>query len=702
MTVKGPFTRVVWPSAFAALLLALSPAACRRGNSVGRGFGTTPPDVVLITVDTLRYDALGFTGNRRVKTPNLDRLAGEGRWFSQAHAQNVVTLPSHVNILTGLYPFQHGVRDNDGFRLADDVPTLATRLRAAGYRTAAFIGAFPLDARFGLAKGFEVYDQNYPRGAHAYDFVMPERRATEVVAGARNWLDSLASAGEKKPFFLWVHLYDCHAPYAPPPPFDREYSDVPYEGEVAAVDEALGPLFDQLRAKKGSRGTLLVLTADHGEALGDHGEETHGLFAYEATLHIPLILWSPGHVAPGTDQALSRHVDIVPTVLDAARVPIPADLPGVSLLKPRAPEVSYFESLSTTYNRGWAPLRGEIGGGYKYIDLPVPELYELSSDPGESRNLFSPDAPAVRTLRKALPPDSRSERKDPGSEEAARLASLGYIAGSAPAREHYGREDDPKILLPIDQKLHRVVDLYQRKQLSEAMTLAREIVRSRPTMGIGYDFLSFLQSQSGDDRSAMATLADAQKQGVLTRPLANRLALLEASNGRPAQAEALLKPFLDHSDPEVWNSLGIARASGGDLPGALEAFRGALAADPKNGEAYQNMGIALLQADRTREAIAAFEKAFALDDRLPRAWNAYGVALDRSGSASGAIGAWKKAYELDPEQYDALYNIALTAARAGDRATERDALEKFIARAPGRRYAGEIDQARRLLEGVSR
>ena len=696
MTFSRSLVRSAGLPALAALLLLFSPACRKKEGPLSRGFGGTPPDVVLVTVDTLRYDALGFSGNRRVKTPNLDRLAREGRWFSQAHAQNVVTLPSHVNILTGLYPYQHGVRDNDGFRLADGVPTLATRLRAAGYRTAAFVGAFPLDARFGLARDFEVYDQSYPRGAHAYDFVMPERRATEVVAGAQAWLDS-AGAGAEKPFFLWVHLYDCHAPYTPPPPFDRDYADVPYDGEVASVDAALGPFFERLREKKGARPTLVVLTADHGEALGDHGEATHGLFAYEATLHIPLVLWSPGRIASGVDDELARHVDIVPTVLDAAGLPAAAGLPGVSLLRKRAPEVSYFESLSTMYNRGWAPLRGEMGGGYKYIDLPVPELYELSADPGESKNLFAAGSAAVRTLRNALPADSRSARQEPGSEDAARLASLGYLSGSAPAKEHYAPEDDPKTLLPIDQKLHRVVDLYQRKHLAEAAALAAEIVRARPTMGVGYDFLSFLQSQAGDDRAAIATLEDAKKRGVLGRPLANRLALLEASNGHAAAAAALLKPLLDRADPEVWNSLGIARASGGDLAGALEAFRGALAADPKNSEAYQNMGIALLQAGRTREAIDAFEKAFALDDKLPRAWNAYGVALERSGRGPAAIDAWKKAYALDPEQFDALYNIALVAARAGDRATARDALEKFVERAPAQRYGAEIGRARQML-----
>jgi tetratricopeptide (TPR) repeat protein len=370
-------------------------------------------------------------------------------------------------------------------------------------------------------------------------------------------------------------------------------------------------------------------------------------------------------------------------------------------LRTRAPEVSYFESLSTTYNRGWAPLRGEIGGGYKYIDLPIPELYALSTDPRESTNVFSPTADASRRLRRSLPEDRRSDRSEPSSEDAARLASLGYLAGSAPAKEHYTAEDDPKTLLPIDQKLHRIIDLYQRKQLAPAEELAAEVVGARPGMSIGYDFLSFLQSQAGDDRAAIATLEKARSRGVLGRTIANRLALLEAAGGRAAAAEAVLKPFLSAPDPEIWNSLGIARASAGNLPGALGAFREALKADPKNGEAFQNMGIALLQANHLREALDAFEKAFALDAKLPRAWNAYGVALERSGKDAEAIDAWKRSYALDPEQYDALYNIALVAARTGDRAAERDALEKFVERAPAERYGKEIDQARRLLAATS-
>ena len=346
-----------------------------------------------------------------------------------------MTLPSHVNILTGLYPYQHGVRDNDGFRLADKVPTLATRLRASGYRTAAFIGAFPLDARFGLSKGFDVYDQNYARGAHAYDFVMPERRAPRS--------SRPRSRGSTRPGLRRRgSRFSCGSTstIATLPTHRRRRSTgsmrtSPIYGEVASVDAALAPLFESLAREGKGRPTLLVLTADHGEALGDHGEATHGLFAYESTLHVPMVLWSPGHVAAGGDSALARHVDIVPTVLDAAHLPIPAELPGVSLLRERVPEVSYFESMSTTYNRGWAPLRGEIGGGYKYIDLAdAGALRALRRSAGVEESLLRGIREAARRLGRSLPADC------PLDPERSHLRGGGETGQSGISRRKRSRE----------------------------------------------------------------------------------------------------------------------------------------------------------------------------------------------------------------------------------------------------------------------
>lgn len=672
---------------------ALLVSACWRPGTAPRGFSRSP-DVVLVTVDTLRADAPGFSGGTRAKTPNIDRIASEGTVFPDAHAQNVVTLPSHVNILTGLYPYQHGVRDNDGFRLAAETPTLATYLKRAGFKTGAFIGAFPLDSRFGLSRDFDVYDQHYPQGAHAYDFVMPERPATEVVSAALAWF---RSAGEG-PRFLWVHLYDCHAPYRPPPPFSDAYRGAPYFGEVAAVDAALAPLFDEVRGDE--RETLFVLTGDHGEALGDHGELTHGLFAYEATLHVPLIVWSPQRKGGVRDERLARHVDILPTVLAAERIAIPVSAPGRDLLAPADPAAtSYFEALSSYLNRGWAPLRGEIGPGRrKYVDLPLPELYDLGADPGETKNLFDVHGKDVRALRATLPADLGAFGRTASTrEEEEKLRSLGYLSGRAAPKAAYGPGDDPKNLVALDRKLHEVVDLYQRGDLPKALAAARRIVAERPTMQTGYEFLSFVQSQEGDDAGAIRSLQDADRRALLSPEMKGRLGLLLAGVGRAREALRVLEPLAGSADPEVLNALGIARVGAGDLAGGIAAFEKASRADVRDATAWQNMGIAWLQAGRTNEALKSFEKAFAVNDRLPRAWNAYGVALERSGRAREAVAAWRRSVALDPEQFDAIYNIALVSRTLGDTAACREALEDFVRRAPSTRYGSDLARARKML-----
>jgi choline-sulfatase len=313
----------------AALALALLAAGCGSDSAAPSHEGA---DVVLITLDTLRADALGFSGNQRVETPVLDRLAQGGRVYANAHAHNVVTLPSHANLLTGLYPYQHGVRDNSGFVLPARVPTLATLLGKAGYATGAFVSAYPLDSRFGLGQGFDVYDDSFPRGSNPESFVIAERRGDQTVAAARAWWD--AQKGKRR--FLWLHLYDPHAAYDPPEPFAGRYQDNLYLGEVAATDSFLAPLLGPFLDGK-EPPALVVVTADHGESLGEHGELTHGLFAYEPTLEVPLVVWGAG-VAPGRDGRSARHVDVLPTVLAFLRLEAPPGnrrLPATS--NPSAP-----------------------------------------------------------------------------------------------------------------------------------------------------------------------------------------------------------------------------------------------------------------------------------------------------------------------------------------------------------------------------
>src|SRR5580765_3395253 len=388
-----------------AVFVGLISAACgKRPLDLAQG---ADRNVLLITIDTLRGDALGCDGGP-ARTPNIDAIAAGGLRFSFAHAQAVVTLPSHASILTGLYPFQHGYRENSGYRLTSGVQTLASRLKASGFSTGAFVAAFPLDARFGLTPGFDTYDGRFDDVGSGAEFLLPERPASVVVDRAVRWIQQRDGR-----WFAWVHVYDPHAPYRPPAPFDREYATQPYYGEVAAVDQALGPLLTAARGA--ARPTLVVLTGDHGESLGEHGELTHGLFAYESTLRVPLIVAEVGNAAGArppqdlrevSDQP-ARHVDIAPTILDALALPVPPELPGHTLRtradrEGGAARASYFEAMESMLDFGFAPLDGVVAGREKYIRLPLPELYDLAADRGEASNLNDRSAERARALAARL------------------------------------------------------------------------------------------------------------------------------------------------------------------------------------------------------------------------------------------------------------------------------------------------------------
>ncbi len=696
--------------ALAVLLLAAAAASCRRGETAA---GSAPPakapgprverDIVLVTIDTLRYDATGFDGNPRGTTPNLDRFAAEGRVFSQAHAHNVITLPSHTNILTGMLPYEHGVRENAGFKLSPNVETVATRLKARGYATGAFVGAYVLDSRFGLARGFDVYDELYRHLDEQLDFNIQQARGEDVVKAA---LELVPRARHGRPRFLWVHVYDPHAPYEPPEPFAGRFPDDAYLGEVAYTDAVLGPLLEAVRAADPP--PLLVVTADHGEARGDHGELTHGLFCYEATLRVPLVAWCPPLLPAGRDDVPARHIDILPTMLDAlGALPPPGELPGQSLLTPGRREAeagNYFESLSASFNRGWAPLRGLMSSGNKYIELPLPELYDVPKDPAEADNLVASAPDSLRRLRKRLLelPTAVMERGTIGAEEAAKLKSLGYLAGSSEEKDTYGPADDPKNLVGVDRKIHKYVDAYERKDYGEALRLAREIVAENPKMKLGYQHLATVQQARGDLEGAVRTFEKASANGAGGESVDRRRALVLSELGRSAEAVKVLSPYRETEDPETLNSLGIALSDAGRPKEAIAVFARAIEIDPSNGDAYQNTGIAYLKLDRTEEARKSLEQAVALGKRRVRAWNALGVAWLRLGDPRKAIECWQKCVEFNPEQYDALYNIGRVAGQMGDWKTARAALERFARFAPPGQYARDLSEVRAALADMSR
>jgi arylsulfatase A-like enzyme/Tfp pilus assembly protein PilF len=653
-------------------------------------------NVLLITIDTLRADALGAYGNTTVSTPWLDRLSGGGVRFSRAMAQTVVTLPSHANILSGRYPFRHGVRENSGFRFPGDVDTLATLLKAHGYRTGAFVSAFPLDVRFGLARGFDVYDDRYGKGAERLAFREPERPGTATVAAAVGWIKGGSNPEPRtpNPWFAWVHLYEPHFPYAPPEPFATRYREAPYLGEVSAADAALGPLISPIVEQGAAARTLVVVTGDHGEALGDHGELTHGLFAYDATLRVPLIVYQPRLFSSRVVDDPVRHVDILPTVLDAVGVAPPQGLDGESLLPAaetgkHAIAPSYFEALSASLNRGWAPLAGVANGSLKYIDLPIPELYDVASDPVESQNLASSRPAEVGKMRALLAQlragDRGVARASESAETRERLRSLGYLAGTAPRKTSYTEADDPKRLVALDREIDEVITRYQQGDLRGAIALGEEIVRRRPEMAVSLTHLAFLYNEAGDHVRAARTIGKALELNPSADDVASLLGAYLTEAGLGKEAVTRLEPYARKPQPDldVLIAYGVALASSGRSGEALAAFERARTLDATSGLPLADIGMVHLMAGEGARAAEAFRAALAIDPTLAKAHNGLGVVAAQRGAFEEAATHWKQAVTLDPHDHQALFNLGDVLIRLGRPAEARAYWLSYLREAPG-------------------
>ncbi len=420
------------------------------------------PNVLLITLDTTRADWLGSYGYAAAATPHLDRLAAGGVRFATALSPAPLTLPAHASLMTGRNPYGHGVRNNGHFVLAADVPTLAGQFQAAGYDTAAFVSSFVLDRQFGLARGFGHYDDALDPPAGLADSLELERRGDRTVAAATAWLAARPAAAA--PYFLWVHLYDAHDPYAPPAPFAQRFADRAYDGEIAFDDALVGELL--ARAGHGAAGSpLVVVAADHGESLGEHGESTHGLFVYEGAVRVPLIVSWPGAIAAGVVEPPVRLIDVAPTLVALAGLTPLAAVDGRSLVplldrpatEAAAPRAAYAETYFPQFFMGWAPLRSVRDGTWKLIDAPEPELYDLAADPGERTNVYATQPATARALRRQLETLARAgaERNSttPMSAEARqRLSSLGYVSSPAPPAPA-GPAPDPKRMVPLFERL---------------------------------------------------------------------------------------------------------------------------------------------------------------------------------------------------------------------------------------------------------
>jgi arylsulfatase A-like enzyme/tetratricopeptide (TPR) repeat protein len=695
-------------AAIAVAVLAVITFFVRRpsGQPIAAG-AFAGRNVLFVTLDTLRADRLGSYGSKAGLTPRLDRLASEGIRFEHVLTHAPLTLPAHASLFTSLYPADHGVRDNGAFRVKASLPTLATTLKEAGYGTGAFVGAFVLDARFGLNRGFDLYDDYYGEKRGFLSFNQVERRADAVLDSAERWIGKA-----REPWFAWVHLFDAHAPYRPPPEQAREHANDPYGGEIAYIDAMLGGFLDRLSASSRLERTVLVVLGDHGESLGEHGEKTHGTFAYQSTLSVPWILWARG-LEPQVFAGTVRHVDVMPTLLDLLAVTAPVGIAGQSIRPYLAGEkdyeapTSYFEALNPHLTRDWAPLTGVVLEGHKLIRLPIPELYDLERDPAEKDNLYRQKTGLARRLEDALgelsaESEAIAAAAPPDRETIERLRALGYLTAPAQSRKgDYTEADDPKNLIDVANAYEEATELFGDGRMDDAVAVLEHLVKRDPRSSEARQGLAYALHQAGRLPEAVAVLEDAVRSGLTETAILGTLGAYLLDAGDLPKAVGLLESLVKREPEyaEAHNYLGVAYGRVGRHQDAQRELERVLELDPSSASAHNNLGSLFLSQGRNEEAIDHLNRALAVDPSEATALNGLGFAHARLGDFPKAIEYWRRAVESDPGQFDALFNLALALS---ERSPSEAApyLDRFVHEAPPRRYGPDIEKAKAILASL--
>jgi len=687
--ISGPFRRrrtPLWLCALAALAL-LPLAGCSRPRL----------NVLLVTLDTTRADRIGCYGFPLARTPRLDRLAREGVRCADAVSAAPITLPAHSSILTGLYPPAHGVRDNGSYALGDDAVTLAERLRAAGYRTQAFVSALVLNRRYNLVQGFQGYDDDLWSEDEPKLFMIRSRPGEKTAARAAAWLDGWAKAppgpaGRRRPFFLWMHLFDAHQPYRVSSA-ERLLSPTAYDAEIAVLDRAVGRVLDELDRLRVADDTLVIVTADHGESLGDHGEKTHAVFIYDATVRVPLLLRCP-RLLP-RDKVYTgpvRSVDLVPTVLAALKLPGGDQTQGTDLLPalrgeappPELPQ--YSESLLSEVGFGMAPLYGLRSGGFKWIRAPRPEVYDLRRDPRELKNLYPGDRDAVRRGARldrelqAILDDSRrrglAPQKSPMDKETVEsLQALGYLAPRTTRQAMQGI--DPKDGMPLYTKMEDARHLAQAKRWEESERLLREILQATPGNVSAVNILALTRMRQGDWAGARAfylrSLALDPRQARVHAMLGTVSLLeddLDGAERSYRQALAITPGFV-----EALCNLGMVAALRGDEATAQAWYEKAIAQDPQFPRVYRRLADLYYERGEFGKALVNYEKTLAAEPNDFSSVVQAGNSARHKGDATTAATFFARAARLRPDSWIPVYNQACLAAVAGDPGRALDLLQ---------------------------
>lgn len=632
--------------------------------------------VLVMTIDTTRADYLQPYGAKNVKTPAFQRLADTGVLYENAYAVAPITLVSHTSIMTGTVPPQHGVRNNGIHYVNDELVTLAERFQDADYSTAAFVSAAVLDSRYNLSQGFDVYDDDLSTGRERHPRMVPDRPAEATVTSTVEWLDLL---DDEEPFFVWTHFYDPHAAYSPPAPFRDEYRGNLYAGEIAYLDSQIDRLLQHPRLRSGE--VAIVLVADHGESLGEHGEQTHAILAYDSTLHIPFILKVPGGPQGLRLRQPVGHADIAPTLLDLVGLDRHEGMVGQSLLEmmeqPQEFQTRgiYSETYLPYYTYGWAQLRTWREGQYKYIEAPTPELYNTDRDPRELSDRHAQQTTVAHDLNRNLNEflDSVGGVEEEAqisldSDAAEQLRALGYLAvGSGPADVN-GPRPDPKAMIAFHTGLERSRRLMNDELYEAAERELRQVLRQDPNNLAA--MMDMARALSGMDRTGEAI--EVVERAISLDPayaaMQRLLARLEAERGNPALALEVVEVAmsLDPASSEGTSQQARLLMQLGRAEEARELLEAAL--ERQSDSPVLNVNYAQMVEMRNRDLESAQARligATKADPFFVPAWRALGSVYEQRNDDDAAMQAYQEGLRREPDDADLHKRVGLMLARKG-------------------------------------
>jgi len=632
-------------------------------------------NVILITIDTLRADHVGVYGGGRAHTPALDALATEGTRFDHCVAQVPLTLPSHTSLLSSTYPLYSQVRDNGSFKVPGALALISEVLQQRGLETAAFIGAFVLHSKWGLNQGFHTYSDRFDLGRYGKIQLENEKRADEVLRDARQWLEGRG----KRRFFAWIHLYDPHSPYDPPAPFDRSTPAAAYRGEVEYTDGELGKFFDFLKERGLYDRSLIVVAADHGEGLGDHDEDGHGMFLYETTVHVPLIFHAPKPFVRHTVGETVELVDVAPTVLDLLGIPAPKPWQGRSLWplldgRPDDPAGrAYSETYYPRFHYGWSPEQAYSRGRLKYILAPRDELYDLVRDPGETGELAGD--PRRRDLRGQLMAFvSRHARgalsvasaRQLSPEDQRRLAALGYLSGTVTADESRPLAD-PKDKIGVSNSLTRAARLLEEKDPGGAFAILDRLTREEPELADAWSLLGNVNLKLPRPPQALAAFRRAltlkPDNNFLMLNIVKTLVVMGQVEQGASENIRFLKTFPD--DPALLEQLGYIRLMQHQPDEAMSVLNRAIRLDPNAAQSFNLIAEAQIMKGDHAAAAGTLRRGIQANSTTRNSHYLLAQVQETLHKTDAAIELYRQELEIDATHYQAAVNLANLLKQAG-------------------------------------